>query len=342
MVTIVDLIPDIEQTHYPLLDAVLCVHGTLVDASCRACIRSCPRHAWRLTDEALEIDTGACDGCGLCLPACPQQALSLPIQPAYRYRGQEKIALAACDRVVQIGQEGAVPCLHRFGIRELMDAHARDVREWIIATGDCGSCERATNKTIQFAVRLLNLALLQRHLPEISLHEKSSSDWTTVLESPDTTDQRPVSRRDFFRGISRTRTEAGKQDNGKPVRGQLLNSEGLMPCRCSIDTETCDLCDACCKVCPTNVIRFEKGENRNRLIVDSSACNGCMHCVDVCEATAVSVSPWKQASIQAIACDERRCSTCGVDYQSFPEDSGSLCRICRKTDHRRSLFQTFT
>lgn len=341
MVTIVDLIPDTEQTLYPSLDGDLCVHARLVDASCRACIGACPRDAWELTDVALEIDTERCDGCGLCIPACPQAALSLPIKPAIRLRGREKVAMAACDRVAGIAEEAIVPCIHRFGVREVMDGYGNDIREWVIATGDCAGCERSTKKSFQLVVKLLNLALKQRGLPGIRLHESTGDDWASTLAEMDSMDHMPVSRRNFFRGIAGQAVDAEKQECDEPANPPRLKGDGLQPWRCSIDTDACDFCDACRKVCPTGALRLEKGEVK-QFIVDSECCNGCMLCVDVCDADAVSVSPWKIVSLQAIACVEKRCERCGVGFLSSPVESGSICRICSKIDHRKILFQTIT
>ncbi|MEW8549314.1 MAG: 4Fe-4S binding protein, partial [Candidatus Thiodiazotropha endolucinida] len=53
-----------------------CVHEIVEMASCSSCVDVCPQHAWSLDDEALRLDTALCDGCGLCMPACPEGAVS--------------------------------------------------------------------------------------------------------------------------------------------------------------------------------------------------------------------------------------------------------------------------
>ena len=66
---------DCELKTLPTVITERCVHTQLTQASCRACVDSCPVKAWVLDDETLSIDTGACDGCGLCASACPQGAI---------------------------------------------------------------------------------------------------------------------------------------------------------------------------------------------------------------------------------------------------------------------------
>jgi ferredoxin len=52
-----------------------CVHSLCEVAACTRCVDACPRHAWILDDASLRIDTKLCDGCGLCISACPEAAL---------------------------------------------------------------------------------------------------------------------------------------------------------------------------------------------------------------------------------------------------------------------------
>ncbi len=67
-----------------------CVHSRCEVAECTRCIDACPQQAWLLDDDNLSIDTSLCDGCGLCITACPEAALSpglwktsqQPINPA--------------------------------------------------------------------------------------------------------------------------------------------------------------------------------------------------------------------------------------------------------------------
>ena len=60
----------------PTFEAARCVHGLCPVATCEACVAACPRSAIECTDDGLELDIEACDGCGLCVPACPEAARS--------------------------------------------------------------------------------------------------------------------------------------------------------------------------------------------------------------------------------------------------------------------------
>ena len=61
-----------EQLRLPRVDGERCVHALIEGASCRACIEVCPRGAWRLGEESLDIAVDACDACGLCALNAPK------------------------------------------------------------------------------------------------------------------------------------------------------------------------------------------------------------------------------------------------------------------------------
>lgn len=52
-----------------------CVHSLCEVASCSRCVDACPHGAWLLDDASLQLDTGRCNGCGLCVAACTESAL---------------------------------------------------------------------------------------------------------------------------------------------------------------------------------------------------------------------------------------------------------------------------
>ncbi len=66
------------------------------------CVDACPRDAWILNDAELALDTDACDGCGLCRPACPQQAITHDYRLELRSFRDRKVALVACERALSL------------------------------------------------------------------------------------------------------------------------------------------------------------------------------------------------------------------------------------------------
>lgn len=78
--------------------AARCVHQAVVAASCDACVRACPKSAWKINADGLSIDQAACDGCGLCVANCPSEALALPqAMPLLRNVQAGTEVLIACE-----------------------------------------------------------------------------------------------------------------------------------------------------------------------------------------------------------------------------------------------------
>jgi len=340
---ITDLLPP-EQTQYPELDGELCVHALLADASCAGCVQACPKQAWTLTDEALEIDTGACDGCGLCLPACPREALSLPIRPARRYRGSERLLLAGCHRAIDIDQVGSVPCLNSFGLRELLRQRSAGCNRWLVTIAECEECERDSRDSFLHEVTLFNRALQQRGEEPIMVECIEPADWRAACDSLTLLSEEAMSRRHFLRGMASP--VAGRRDAHETDPAQLtarfLGGTGLTPWHCSIDVERCNLCEACLKVCPTGAVRLERNGG-DFLVSEPSSCNGCALCMDVCKQDAVTVEHWKEeSSPYKIAVTKRQCRSCGIDFLAKSGLDPATCQICSSIDHRRNLYQTLS
>ena len=66
---------DMVQTHYvSKIDPNLCT-------ACEECQERCPMDAIKIDDSVSEIIDGRCIGCGVCIPTCADQAISLELRP---------------------------------------------------------------------------------------------------------------------------------------------------------------------------------------------------------------------------------------------------------------------
>jgi len=340
-----------QEIAFPQIDAERCVHSLIEQASCQACVNACPNGAWLLDDEQLGLDTQACDGCGICVAACPQSAIAHDYQlRIHDYKGRG-IAVVACERAGVSG-DGVIPCLHALALPEFLKVYARGVRVLLVTRGNCTDCDRSTASQ-SFDLLLENYRrLLGSHgLPALSVREYRPYEWQArnqllALESQG----QSVSRRGFLRGVAGEVIGQGMEavPGGTELKkcielSDVLpegSTEGIFPHVPRIDPRECLGCDACVNLCPQGAIVMQ--DQPLRYTVDPRHCNGCGLCVDVCDARAVSVTDWVHASGQTIELRKDRCQACGVPfyYPKAQEAERSLCRICTDSGRRKwNLFQ---
>jgi len=340
-----------KELRLPQIDAESCVHHDGEGVSCRACVESCPRHAWLLNDELLGLDTAACDGCGLCVAACPTGALSISFPWVIRSLGGNPVALVACERSGVEAEEARIPCIHALGLRQLLLMHRFGIHYLLVLRGRCTECDRRPRQDIDQRVDEINALLKERDAPTLRLLERSPTAWKALLQSKELIPEGPkLARREFLRGgLPQIRRQMLSLDplNHSDLRvlppGELLPpplSDGPLhwPHLPAIDEERCCGCDACARLCPTGAVRLTTGTSVLAYRIDPARCQGCGICVSACETGAMEIRPGALGDRLLLPLEKERCTACGAPYHE-PRVVGKLCQVCRKTNHPARLFQ---
>ncbi len=329
-----------------------CVHALMETASCRACVDACPRDAWVIDDELLGIDRDRCDGCDLCVPACPQGAIEGRFSASLKTTDQGGAAFAACEHAgVRTGNDGLMPCLHTLGMSDLLQLRRDGASFLVTSRGDCEGCNRGGAKRLTQRLDEANRLLASRGLKPLKHRNLEADAWDkTFRRVRELSASRPLDRRAFFRNsvkLPKERVAAAIEDviGAFVPPGMLLESgdaDSLFPYVPRIDPGLCVGCDACARLCPQQAIELHAEAPDDLLfLIHAERCSGCGICTDVCERDAVRVNPMDREQETRIPLQERRCPACGAEFHApaTGAQAACLCWVCLRTDHHRTLYQ---
>lgn len=302
-----------------------CLAVTKTVGGCSKCADVCPHDAVTVTHRGVNIDDVDCTGCGLCVQACPSQALESRVdyQPGSPLK---------CSQVK--GSAQTVHCLARLEPSDLLRL-AGKANEVKLARGDCADCP------IGSAAVPDALSELAREAERLAAFRGRSLSldiaWSDELNITD--DPKPVSRRELlhggWRGFSSHAADAlaplerfaepAEGDTPLPLEHQkrywLIESaapEGdtKVPWTLPRIADGCIMCPVCTNVCPTDAFhRTFDDDGGGTLKLEPDRCNGCNACVVSCPVRVISLD----------------------DEVTWSELSGGSQEVYRKTQDKRSV-----
>jgi ferredoxin len=298
------LINWLESLTYDLKAADHCLRRVSPFSTCNVCQESCGKNAIKVGKNGVQILEKLCDGCGLCIPSCPVQAME----------GQSPNRITINQTLIL--DESLQPTKY-----ELLYIYKRGIRT-ISAPRMDGKLERIIAEANEV------------------LRGMSKDPFNIVKElEPVPKEEVRLSRRDFFSKLSfdskklalSTVTPAKwRFDQDKFKHAGMF--EGWAFFQVDLDPEKCTLCEACFRLCPSVVFTVKD----SMLTINHGKCSGCSMCMDVCREKAVQIgTDVQQSVILETNILHLNCKKCSCDFLGWEE--ADICPIC-KTAGQHSLF----
>ena len=319
-----------------VIDQELCLNFNFKKMQCRKCQESC--HAGCI-DENLQIKSTDCNQCGLCLTACPTEAVAIA--------GYTSKALTDLrGQVPQIGivcrknnSDSSWPCLG-FVDGQLLLGLVAEGKEVVIDTTSCEGCKPDVAVYLKMIVDQTNGIL--RAAQKNSVRQE---------KVPVKIQEKGISRRAFFGQLLgaavETVREVARPSDSRPER---LERSALRDKVKNVFSETnlhqptavftglsissrCQGCGICTKFCAPKAITSIDRVAEIDLFHEPLGCTGCGVCVAHCPVQAINL---RSADVlvrhKVITAQLPRCSHCGELYQ--PVNNAVVCLECMlKNNH---------
>ncbi len=268
---------------------------------CTVCQNSCPYNAINIDKKrGVILDYEKCVACGLCVASCPESALQFPSVPQRSIFDLSTIKenkTISCYK--DIRNSIKLPCIAMLSVEDLLAL--RSSGEVYLR---CVGCELEGNlEKLKQDVKYVNSAVGGIKLEIKGKLEESAEPLTFALNFVNAEKHSDVKKE-----VSEMRIK------------NVVTFDVMVE-------DSCTLCEACAKWCPTSALKIENIEGKARLTFDPEPCIGCNVCMNVCP---VSSSNGHGKAIKVIRGKSEK--------KTLAEDYIVKCRVCgAPVGSRRSL-----
>lgn len=341
-------------------------------SECRACADACPHDAIALSGEGIIISEKACQNCGLCLAACPTEALTgrnLPRIDILKRTMKSRAVTFACAPSQSPGDE-TVPCLGALDAAVLATLASAGVAVTLAGTHHCADCPHGAVAPRMIARNLEGVGALA--------HAAGNPKWSaiTVAEHDAADAQAPrhdASRRHLFRrflgapasGVAQAASgvearpvplkavrfapaistvgrellqrlfDAAPPADTTPPPPALPLVEGLHVARVEI-AAGCTACEVCARACPTGAMQIAESGVGWALTFQLSRCVGCGVCVESCQPRVLAFAAATgnlPAAREIVTLHALNKQRCArCDRFFISSEPAEICTICRGDD----------
>ncbi|WP_079508514.1 indolepyruvate ferredoxin oxidoreductase subunit alpha [Mesobacillus jeotgali] len=268
--------------------------------SCTACIDECPADAIHLDNGKININGKLCTTCGVCITVCPVQAI----------KGQSP-ARKVIQHYLFLQDDSTWPTMV-----ELLYYHKKGIR--------------IIHKPL-FSEDLMERVDLANELLNKMNSEPMILVNNVVLEKEE---QTKISRRALFTKLAYD-SKKTILTSMTPIKWRFNERSFQIPgfykdwsfYEVKMNLEDCTLCEACFKICPSDVFNLD-GDS---LKLTDHNCSGCRLCIDICKENSIEIMQNFHRSAEiSYKVVKNYCNKCKIDFYSWTESEE--CKICSRTE----------
>ena len=268
---------------------------------CGLCIEACPAEAISADGSLPAVDVGACTACGACVVGCPDGALRLSGAANAQLEAQLETLVPGTD-VLFACEKAHAEAPPGWAIVELPTL-ALVTPGWILQTRAAGARVRLAPCDGPCCAGAAAIEAFVERVPAGELPRSEGAPAPSfVLDEPRATAD----------AIVRLAPAACFDDPASPL--------GVLAC----DAKRCTLCGACAAACPPRALRLDEDPETTVLRHDPARCVACARCVRACPEDALVVSRGIDASrlaagpLALASAGRETCARCGAELPPRP------------------------
>lgn len=324
-------IPPIEYRSVPTISRSVCIAGS----GCTQCEKECPHNALKNVAGAVQVDTQACNSCGICVAACPQRAVEFPGYSPYEIEQQVQTVLPdeegvptniafACSKSVNLPIENwqiiPVACAAMVPASALLSSLASGARS--VGVLRCvEECAQQSNEKVSGRIDYAKNILERTGAHPDRVVDLAPANLSAALNeqvpAPDVlglklADAMPIN---IF-GRTAASSSVLSLDEMSPETLEPFSHPYSPMGIPVVNSAGCTMCGTCSAVCPAGALTQTSSDGWVELMLDAVKCIACGECVANCpevsngaielelrtDVSALRVGPVIQNSDQSISC----------------------------------------
>ncbi len=338
------------------INPLACIRHSRPYVTCAECRNICPFGAIGISRTDIQIKQDLCTDCGLCVAACPQNAIQNQNTLEVVKFKSHAAGLAVChqsDMHSGMGQNH-IYCIHAVSLSMLADIYLSGVKCIYILKSDCENCRHGASQRFSQTFKHFNRYLTALRLPSMRTYFVDKVKFSLLLKLKNRVEKpHTLKRREFFKSSLNQFAEKPLEDTAKVTTvqhkfNQLFKEsavETVSLYRIRIDETSCTACIDCVRVCPDKALVLDNHSKDSAFRIQASRCTRCQACADICQQNAITVEPDVSIGEKCIPLQKQTCSCCGVQYYRLRIDkrNSGQCHICsnRPKDQTQALFQVY-